>query len=739
MVRDDVYRNLCRSSVNSTSRKPAVLERLPAINSLSLFPPWLVPLGLLFLGLSGCKGAAGPGAPPTRADEAIGPRSEPPAVRGTGGSGPAQTTKPAVAPPAIATGTESGRVLLWADGKEGWLDAQKAVADGYTLVDLGDDWTPYILAEQHDETGRPLPNRYRRVFIGLANDTLDSDGEPLEPGEKNYLELYGIFPAFSVLRARFLEDQAKSCLDAAGQPALEAVETVAYVSPEDTRKVERRLARVRQELEEARHKAHAKTLAALIVKRPDLEPKLKLIERRAAEKLAMAEVEKRLTCEGLLGRKKGNVHKTGIYDDAMRLAVRHFQQKNMIYEANYLRRKTMDGLARATLDNDHDALLRALRERVVDAAGIVEDGTTDTKNGPPQYTAASGQREALRNLAEEYTRAAATQLGLDTPAGALGFFSRHQAEDFRHLRAAVKLPPRPEYYSATMDLSIVVDRGDVWYDPPFDENDHWHPQPRKRYPSLTLMLRYRNQNIPLTRWRTTVGGWRAEQASNGYEYYRYKGSDIGPRVIRHVTSGPVWIAPTSTPIRSLVKGKLINKHWEQVVNYDELGPGYLSAYGVVAGYFVVPGKDGRNDFDNGIRAHGSSDYLSIYSQNGYSHGCHRLPNHLAIRMYDFLLRHRTVHVEGDAPMGFYRQFLFKESVYEMRIPSRGFIFTLDPPLPVNVLEGEIKGNLKKPVLDYVPKPGVKYPGPPPPMPNSPEARAGGAGAAPAGGGAEESP
>ena len=75
-----------------------------------------------------------------------------------------------------------------------------------------------------------------------------------------------------------------------------------------------------------------------------------------------------------------------------------------------------------------------------------------------------------------------------------------------------------------------------------------------------------------------------------------------------------------------------------VVNYDELGPGYLSAYGLVAGYFVVPGQNGRNDFDNGVRAHGSSDYLSIYSANGFSHGCHRLPNHLAIRMYSFILR-----------------------------------------------------------------------------------------------------
>jgi hypothetical protein len=107
-------------------------------------------------------------------------------------------------------------------------------------------------------------------------------------------------------------------------------------------------------------------------------------------------------------------------------------------------------------------------------------------------------------------------------------------------------------------------------------------------------------------------------------------------------------------------------------------------------------------------------------------------------MYDFVLQHRNVRLEGDSPMSFWRQFLWKESVYEMRIPSRGYVFTLDPPLPVNVLEGEIKGNAKKPIIGYVPKPGVKYPGPPPPAPDSPEARGGGVGPASTNAG-EESP
>jgi hypothetical protein len=103
-------------------------------------------------------------------------------------------------------------------------------------------------------------------------------------------------------------------------------------------------------------------------------------------------------------------------------------------------------------------------------------------------------------------------------------------------------------------------------------------------------------------------------------------------------------------------------------------------------------------------------------------------------MYSFILRHRHMNVVGDQPMGFSRQFLSKNTVYEMRIPSRGYLYVLDPPLPVNVLEGDIKGDLKKPITGYVPEPWNKYPpGPPPPAPDSAEAKAGGGGAASAGG------
>jgi hypothetical protein len=279
-----------------------------------------------------------------------------------------------------------------------------------------------------------------------------------------------------------------------------------------------------------------------------------------------------------------------------------------------------------------------------------------------------------------------------------------------------------------MELSIVIDRGDVWYDLPFDETGAYKPQARKKYPQFMLFANRGKQKILLAKWRTTVGGWRAEQATDGYEYFRYKGSDVGPRVIRNVVAGPVWIAPPSTPIRTLVKSKVVRGTHQNVVNYDELGPGYLSAYGLIAGYIVTPGQNGHGDFDNGVRLHGSSEYLSMYSALGYSHGCHRLPNHLAIRLYSFILRHRPMRIVGDQPMDFARQFLKGDDTFEIRIASRGYSYVLEPPLPIEVLEGDIKGEVKEPILTYVPKPGIKYPGPPPPVPTGPEAKAGGVGA-----------
>ncbi len=580
------------------------------------------------------------------------------------------------------------RALLLVQGQERIVDAAQAQAQGYTIVDLSDSWTPYIFRVLKNDQGIDRDNRYRRIFVGLAADQLDDDGQPLEPGEHNYLELFGIPPALSVLGARFVGDAAKTC---------EADINVALL-------------------------AEAKPVL------PHAQPaKRGEAERRAAEQAILLEAEKRLLCEGVVDPRAR--HRRGAYDDGLRDILKRFQQKHMIYEAPYLQRKTLSVLARRMLDNNFETLRRVIAERVASAAAILEDGTAQGKNGPAQYMSKTGQLLPVRNLIDEYTAATLEQLGLTDAEKAGRFFARHPAADFQWLRVAVKLPPLPEYYADRMSMSVVVDRGDVWYELPYDEKGKSVSQPRQAYPSFTLNLDYNGQKIPLVRWRTTIGGWRSEQAVDGYEYYRYKGSDVGPRVIRTITAGPVWVAPETTPLRTLVKQKRVNGTTQNVVNYDEIGPGFRSAYGLVVGYFVTPGEHGRADVDNGIRAHGSADYLSIGSSEGFSHGCHRLLNHNAVRLYSFILNHRPHKVLGDQPLSVERRFLYRDTVFDLRIPSRGFSFHLDPPLHVNVLLGRIRGERKAPFVEYVPKPGVVYPGPPPDVKKaagqSPDDRAGG--------------
>jgi hypothetical protein len=158
-----------------------------------------------------------------------------------------------------------------------------------------------------------------------------------------------------------------------------------------------------------------------------------------------------------------------------------------------------------------------------------------------------------------------------------------------------------------------------------------------------------------------------------------------------------------------VKTKWVAGGYPHVVNYDETGPGYLSAYGLVAGIHEQLRRRPSGElayFDNGIRTHGSFDYLSLRGR--FSHGCHRLYNNLAVRLFSFVLGHRRAKVLGSMALGFRRVFYWDNEVYEMRLPTRGFYFQLDPPMPIETLKGRIRGKLQQPIMNYVPKPGASY-------------------------------
>jgi len=168
-------------------------------------------LAILFAasGAVSCRGKEAP------APQAV-PHVEPP---------PAQPSRPAPFPavpvssqpdddalPEASSGLPpERRAIQVAFGKERVVDADLARSRGLTIVDLSDDFAPFIFQDGKAADGAPLPNRYRAVFVGLANDRSDGDGEPLPPGERNYLELYGVPPSLSVVRRRFIEDAGRAC------------------------------------------------------------------------------------------------------------------------------------------------------------------------------------------------------------------------------------------------------------------------------------------------------------------------------------------------------------------------------------------------------------------------------------------------------------------------------------------------------------------------------------------------
>ena len=115
----------------------------------------------------------------------------------------------------------------------------------------------------------------------------------------------------------------------------------------------------------------------------------------------------------------------------------------------------------------------------------------------------------------------------------------------------------------------------------------------------------------------------------------------------------------------------------------------------------------RGDFDNQIRTHGSVDYTSIARR--FSHGCHRLVNNRAVRLYDFVLRHRAFTRVGNVPLNLKKRLRGRRpDVYHYALKTRGYYYELADPVPVNVLEGRIMGEVKKPIAAYVRKPGVDY-------------------------------
>jgi hypothetical protein len=660
---------------------------------------------------------------------------------------PATTTKAPPAPPVAAKPAhppipQRAPVAALADGETyiyergvGRRDTMAAArAAGLLDVDLSDGWAPYIL--QDGDGADAKPNAYRETFVGLANDRLDADGDPARPGDHNFLEVFGIPPSLTVLAARVEADAAparEACVDAVDRQGLEQwTGDVIYLDRD----------RARREYEQAVQdaawvdKAIATAAASAAAAAPDagaaapppppppLTREASLAALRADPKLrgradryvrgqarlrAVRAMQTRLACEGLLSARSRFT--SGMYDLPSHEALATWERKHDVFGWGFLGGETLGMLLRPTRALSLEAFRRVLAERVADAAGIVEDGSINTlrKKNPPTWRDTAGETHPVPDLIGEHVDALLAAIGVATPEEMIAFLRAHK-DALPALHIAFKAPPLPEYYQPDdgakhMIVSAEIDRGDVWYDFPFDARGKPIVQRRDHFPHLTLFVQWNQQKIPLVKWRTTIGSWRSEAHADGKVYFKYKNSDIGPRVWKDIVATPVWIPPDGTPVKDLLRTKVLDRKVGPVtlVNTGVMGPGYQSAYGLVMGIHIDPKRGG---FDNQIRTHGSVDYTSIARR--FSHGCHRLVNNRAVRLYDFVLRHQPFRRIGNVPLNLKKRFEVDGETYRYALTTRGYYYELPDPIAINVLEGRIMGDVKKPITAYVRKPGVDY-------------------------------
>ena len=93
-----------------------------------------------------------------------------------------------------------------------------------------------------------------------------------------------------------------------------------------------------------------------------------------------------------------------------------------------------------------------------------------------------------------------------------------------------------------------------------------------------------------------------------------------------------------------------------------------------------------------IRTHGTPGYRAV--KRGESNGCHRLHNYVALRLAGFLVKHRENVRDGLVPEDYVRKLSYKGQEVALESDFKGYRFKLTPPVPVNVLEGDIKGDPK---------------------------------------------
>jgi hypothetical protein len=628
-------------------------------------------------------------------------------------TGSGQTTQAAPPAPVAQAVPASGGIMVVEGGRSvGQTTPESARHDGLTVVDLSDDWLPHIFSEA---PGKPQP--LRPYLLDLANGRMRPGSTYASAREDRFFEAFGVSPSLNLLRRRLANQKRHVCHDRVKDAVLEELSAKNVIPAEAAEKIPNP------------NPATAAETPMILTGRTISPRPLTALEKRAV--IAM---QAHLRCEDLLSGKSNR----GRMDRRTAEGLRIYQRLQMIGDSANIDLDTRTALLADSRELDFVAVLRALRERVVDATGLLEDGsalgvlgkvqgrlldsaefrplpveaaTTNAPpptNGQPAAAEAGAKVTAAPDLIAAATHAASQALGWTSqeavlastlvvaPAPSARRPARKTPTQPAPLPAAVaiRLPPLPSYHGPKMDLRAELDRGEVVLKrPALDKDGHkkWRPPVSDR-PTLTLYARMGEREVALSRWPTTIGGWKTIERSDGSMALKYKESVTGDALWPEILATPTWHPAPGMPTRKL----LIKRGDTFEPKTAIIGPGYRAAYGLVAlVHHQIEGVNERGEpqlMDHRIRTHGTPAYRSV--KRGESNGCHRLHNFLVLRLAGFLVKHRENVRQGLVPEDYVRHLEYKGQAVALESENKGYRFQLTPPVPVTVLQGDVRGNAK---------------------------------------------
>ena len=456
--------------------------------------------------------------------------------------------------------------------------ADAARKEGLTVVDLSDEWLPYVFSETPDK-----PQPLRPFLLDLANGRIETGKELRAPARGPLLRGVRDFPSLNMVRRRLADKKRHACHDQVKDGVLEELSAKNVIPPEELEKVPN--PGPRDARGDADGHDRADNLAAAFDRAGkagrDRDAGPPALRGHAARQGDPGRMDRR-TAEGL----KNYQHLHQLADNAKSIprpapccwATAASRTSGRCCACCASASSMRPGCSRTARRRRRRARCRGASWTAPSSSRWPCRRTRPTAPAPAQPRRGAPARSGARrrrapakitpapDLIAPATHAASRGAGLDVAGGRLASTLPPPRRRDRRSRArrpgkgpaplpaavAIRLPPLPPYHGPKMELRAEIDRGEVVLArPKLDKDGHkkWKPPVADR-PTLTLFAKAGDHEVALVRWPTTIGGWKTFEKKDGTMALKYKESVTGEAVWPEVLATPTWHPAPGMPTRS---------------------------------------------------------------------------------------------------------------------------------------------------------------------------------------------